>query len=168
MTQLHPALWFAMTTPLVLNGYRAMPSLELALAWYAWAFVAVAIALQRHKDGIPDEAISLMVLVALASSAAAAAGDAKLARLAFGLNIVALLLIVAHVADHPFWWAYAWTGAIELGNFVLGNAQRGTFGEDVAYSAIGQAYGPWAMPLSLLGALAGYGVAWYNLKGKRA
>jgi hypothetical protein len=156
----HPAIVLGISTPFVLLGYRLMPNLELALCWYAWAFVAITWAMQVIRPEVPDETLSVMVLVALASTAAAAAGDPKLARLFFGLNIVGLLTVVVLLAGRdPLWWAYANAGATEFVSWLLGNASRGTFGPDVAASAIGQAYGPWAMPTQLLIIAAGYTIA---------
>lgn len=159
----HPAIALGIFTPVFLLGYRVMPSLELALCWYAWAFVAVVLIIQRVRPEVPDEAVSIMILVALAASAAAAAGDAKLARMFFGLNIVALIVVVTKVAGSDwFWWAYAGVGVTELLTWLLGNASRGTFGPDVAASAIGQAYGPWAWPVQLLVAASLYAFATYR------
>lgn len=166
--RVHTAIWFALGTPILLNFYMAMPSSELARCWYAWAFVAIAIALSRVKPGIPDAAISPMVLIAIAASAASLAGDAQLSRLIYGLNIVALLCIVWRIADDWIWLGYFSGGVVELGMFLLGNANRGTFGPEVAYSAIGQAYGPWALPASLAVMIAVYPVLWYNHKANEA
>ena len=164
--RVHPAIWFLVGTPILLNLNQAMPIEDLTRVWYAWCFVALAIVLSRVKPGIPDAAISPMVLIAIAASAASLAGDAKLSRLIFGLNIVALLIIVWHVADDWLWLGYFGVGLTELAMFLLGNANRGTFGPDVAFSAIGQAYGPWAQPAQLLGGVAIVVLLWYNQRGK--
>ncbi len=164
--KVHPAIWFALGTPIALNFYRAMPSGELARVWYVWVFVAVAILLSRIKP-VPDAAISPMVLIAMAASAASLGGDAQLSRLIYGLNIVALLCIVWRIADDWLWLGYFSGGVIELSMFLLGNANRGTFGPEVAYSAIGQAYGPWAMPASFLAMIAVYPVLWYNQRANK-
>lgn len=166
--KVHPAIWFALGTVVLLNFYRAMPSDELARCWYAWSFVALAIALSRVRAGIPDEAVSPMVLIAIAASAASLAGDAHLSRLIYGLNIVALLCIVWSVADDWLWRAYFGAGCIELVAFLLGNASRGTFGPEIATSAIGQAYGPLAQPVQLAAIVAVYAVLWYNHSAKKA
>lgn len=164
--RVHPAIWFTLATPILLNFYRAMPSEEMTRVWYAWAFVALAIALSRVKPGIPDAAISPMVLIAIAASAASLAGDAHLSRLIYGLNIVALLVIVWHVADDWLWLGYFGVGCTELAMFLLGNANRGAFGPEIATSAIGQAYGPWALPGQILGIVAIVALSWYNQRAK--
>lgn len=164
--RVHPAIWFALGTPILLNFYRAMPSEELTRVWYAWAFVAIAIALSRVRPGIPDEAISPMVLIAIAASAASLAGDAHLSRLIYGLNIVALLCIVWSMADDWLWFGYFGAGCTELLAFLLGNSARGTFGVEIATSAIGQAYGPWAQPAQLAAIFAVYLALWYNQRVK--
>ena len=110
----------------------------------------------------PREVVSTALVVFVASLAAASSGDIVVFRVILG----GLFLIAAWTAwEHagaPFDKALAFGLWSEFVVWALGNANRGTFGPDVAMSAIGQAYGAWAQPAQWAAIVAAYLVAWYN------
>ena len=125
--------------------------------------MAVILALAAFRMA-PREVVSLGCLALLAGLAAMAVGDFTVARIFLGgLFLIAAWTATAH-SEHPFDWALSaglWT---EFAAWLLGNSARGTFGPDVAVSAVGQAYGAWAQPTQWLLIMAAYCAAWYNLK----
>jgi len=133
----------------------------------AAGIMAIILALSAFRMA-PREAISaalLCILGVCAAVLATAHGEASnVARIFLGgLFLIAAWTATAH-SEHPFDWALSaglWT---EFAAWLLGNSARGTFGPDVAVSAIGQAYGAWAQPTQWGAIVALYLFAWYNLE----
>lgn len=140
------------------NLWRWLPFEPVAS--YAWgcAFVALALAFFRLA---PDEAVTIGMLLTLAATAAALGGAETTSRVFCGGILVLLALSSWDSAASPRDKALAFGIMTEFASWLLGNSARGTFGPDVAHSAIGQAYGPYAQPFQWLAIACGYAVAWY-------
>ena len=161
------ALWLIVPCVIGLNLWRVTLGLGMGVPFSAAinAGGAMAIILCLHAVRMaPIEVVSTAVLVFLASLAAAAVDDIIAFRVLLGgLFLIAAWTATAH-SEHPFDWALSlglWT---EFAAWLLGNSARGTFGPDVAVSAIGQAYGAWAQPTQWGAIVALYLFAWYNLE----
>ena len=142
----------------------------LAHAVNAAGIMAIILALSAFRMA-PREAISVALLCLLGVCAAVLAtahGETSNEARIFlgGLFLVAAWTATAH-SETPFDWALSLGLWSEVIAWALGNASRGTFGPDVAMSAIGQAYGAWAQPTQWLAILAAYLAAWYNHKANR-
>jgi hypothetical protein len=124
--------------------------------------VAVILCLAAFRMA-PREVISLALLAFLgAVVAAGGANDPQMTRVFLGGLFLIAAWTAAEHAETPFDKALALGLWSEFIVWALGNASRGTFGPDVALSAIGQAYGPWAQPAQWSLILAAYLAAWYN------
>ena len=150
------------------NVWRGQPYPE-AHAINAIGVMAIILALAALRLA-PREAVSTGLLCLFGVLAAVLATDAgetsNVARVFIGgLFLVAAWTVTEH-AENGWDWALAvglWSEVIAWG---LGNASRGTFGADVAVSAIGQAYGEWAQPAQWGVIAAAYTVAaWRWRKG---
>jgi hypothetical protein len=125
-----------------------------------------AMRLLRYR--VPDAAFTLVLGLTLLSIFCVLQGDLTLARVMCGGVLVVLFMCAAGaIFDEPMDRALAWGQAVTILAWFAGNVARGTFGLEVARSALGQAYGPWAEPLLLALILAGYPFAWYNPKAKK-
>lgn len=117
------------------------------------------------------EAVSTALLLLLGVLAAAAAtpyGEASnVARVLIGGLFLVAAVAATQASEGAMDKALAiglWT---EVVAWALGNANRGTFGGDVAHSAIGQAYGEWAQPAQLAVIFAVYLILWYNQRANK-
>ena len=142
---------------IALNFWRTQP-MPFGAAVNIAGVMAIILALAAFRMA-PREVVSVACLVLLAGLAAAAAGDFTTARIFLGgLFLIAAWTATAH-SETPFDWALSlglWT---EFAAWLLGNSARGTFGPDVAVSAVGQAYGAWAQPAQWLFIATVYAVA---------
>ena len=155
-------LLMAVVCVVALNLWRTQP-MPFAGAINLAGAMAVILALAAFRMA-PREVISIACLALLGGIAAMAVGNFTTARIFLGgLFLIAAWTATAH-SEHPFDWALSaglWTEFIA---WFLGNSARGTFGPDVAVSAIGQAYGAWAQPTQWGAIVALYLFAWYNLE----
>ena len=139
---------------LALNFWRTQP-MPFGAAVNVAGVMLIILALAAVRMA-PREVVSVACLALLAGLASVAAGDFTTARVFLGgLFLVAAWTATAH-SESPFDWALSaglWTEFIA---WALGNASRGTFGSDVAVSAIGQAYGAWAQPAQWLAIFIAY------------
>lgn len=140
------------------NAWRGQPYPD-AHAWNAAGVfvIIVALALWRMASREAVSTSLLLLLGAIAATLATAPGEeSNVARIFIG----GLMLVAACAATDGSRNAWDWALSAGLWSEVvvwtLGNAGRGTFGPDVAVSAIGQAYGPWAHPTQLGLIAAGY------------
>ena len=148
------------------NIWRGQPYPE-AHAINAIGAMGIILALAALRMA-PREVISTGLLCLFGVLAAVLATDAgetsNTARIFIGgLFLIAAWTVTEH-AESGWDWALSaglWSEVVAWG---LGNASRGTFGADVAVSAIGQAYGAWAQPAQWLLIMVAYSVAWYNLR----
>lgn len=106
-----------------------------------------------------DAAVSTAIILYLGALAATLVGDIQVGRVILGGLMLILALSVTAKAQGPWDWALAAGLWSEWLAWLLGNAARGTFGAEVAASAIGQAYGAWAWPAQLLLIALGYAFA---------
>jgi hypothetical protein len=142
------AVWMIPICVIGFNLWRGQPY-PLAHAVNAAGVMAIILALSAFRMA-PREVVStalLCLLGACVATLATASGEASnIARVFIG----GLFLIAAWTASEHA--ETAWDKALAVGlwsevaAWALGNASRGTFGSDVAVSAIGQAYGPLAQP----------------------
>jgi hypothetical protein len=151
------------------NIWRGQPY-PLAHAVNAAGVMAIILALAAVRLA-SRETIStalLLLLGVVAVTLATPAGEASnVARVLIGGLFLTAALSVTVRAEGWFDWALAAGLWAEVAAWTLGNAARGTFGSDVAVSAIGQAYGAWAQPAQWAAIIAAYVLAWYNLKAKK-
>lgn len=109
----------------------------------------------------------LLLLGVVAVVLATPAGEASnVARVLIGGLFLTAALSVTVRAEGWLDWALSAGLWAEVAAWALGNAARGTFGSDVAHSAIGQAFGAWAQPAQWAAIIAAYALAWYNHKAK--
>lgn len=153
---------------ILFNIWRGQPY-PFAHAVNAAGVMAIILALLAVRLAT-REAVStalLLLLGVLAVTAATPYGEASnVARVLIGgLFLVAAMSAWAHRSS-IFDTALALGLWAEVAAWALGNASRGTFGGDVARSAIGQAYGDWAQPAQWGLIVAMYAYAWYNHKAK--
>ena len=147
---------------IALNFWRTQP-MPFGAAVNVAGVMAIILALAAFRMA-PREAVSMASLALLAGLAAVAAGDFVTTRIFLGgLFLIAAWTATAH-SEHPFDWALSAGLWAEFAAWLLGNSARGTFGPDVAVSAIGQAYGAWAQPTQWGAIVALYLFAWYNLE----
>jgi hypothetical protein len=146
------------------NVWRGQPYPD-AHTVNAAGIMAIILALAAFRMA-PREVVSTALLCLLCAFAAVVVTDAgqqsNIARVFIGgLFLIAAWTTTEH-AETAFDKALAFGLWSEVIAWALGNAARGTFGPDVAMSAIGQAYGEWAQPAQWTLILAAYLAAWYN------
>jgi hypothetical protein len=160
--------WMA---PIALAGYFSYRLFPMPDAAFVNIGGAMAVILALHAFRLaPLEAVGTGLLVMLAGIAAVLAGDLQPARVMLGgLFLIATISTLSAWRDsrQPLDGALALGVSSELIAWALGNASRGTFGPDVALSAVGQAYGAFAMPGQWLLIIAAYSCACYNLRRKQ-
>lgn len=152
------------------NIWRGQPYPE-AHTVNALGVMGIILALAAFRMA-PREAVSTALLCLLGVVAATLATDAGQSSNVARIFIGGLFLVAAVAA----WSSRAdlWDTALAIGlwseaaAWLLGNSARGTFGADVAMSAIGQAYGAWAQPAQWGLIVAVYAYAWYNHKATAA
>ena len=148
-----------------LNLWRALPAgSEWAIPTYAAGglIVLAAMALVRYR--VPIAAFTTVAALVGFSAVFVLQGDLALARIMGGGVLVVLFVSALTNADGPLDKAFAAAQGFTLLAWFAGNAARGTFGYEIAKSALGQAYGAYAEPALWLAILAAYSVAWYNHK----
>jgi hypothetical protein len=162
------AVWMIPICVVGFNLWRGQPY-PMAHAVNAAGVMAIILALSAFRMA-PREVIStalLCLLGACVATLATASGEASNVARVFigGLFLVAAWTASEHAES-------AWDKALAVGlwsevaAWALGNAQRGTFGSDVAVSAIGQAYGPLAQPAQWAVIAAAFTwAAWRRQKG---
>lgn len=151
------------------NVWRGQPY-PLAHAVNAAGVMAIILALAAVRLA-SRETIStalLLLLGVIAATLATPAGEASnVARVFIGGLFLTAALSVTVRAEGWLDWALSAGLWAEVAAWALGNAARGTFGSDVAHSAIGQAFGPWAQPTQWAAIIAAYALAWYNHRAKK-
>lgn len=161
------ALILAAVSVIAFNLWRVMPAGAWPFIAYAWAPVAIALAVQRLAP-FPDEALSFLWLPAVAATAAALVGDVQMARLLFGPGLIALTAIAIARADDWPMRAFAIGIATEPLMWFAANAAPAIYGPEIATSRFAMAFGAWGGVTQWLLIMAAYSVAWYNLKGEKA
>ena len=154
-------IWMIPACLIGFNVWRGQP-FPIVGVYNGAGVVAVILCLAAFRMA-PREVISLALLTLLGVVVVAGgANDPQMTRVFLG----GLFLIAAWTAaEHA---ESSWDKALAFGLWsevivwALGNASRGTFGPDVAMSAIGQAYGAWAQPAQWAAIVAAYLAAWYN------
>jgi hypothetical protein len=150
------------------NVWRGQPY-PMAHAVNAAGVMAIVLAMLAFRLASRETVSTalLLLLGVIAATLATPAGEASnVARVLIGGLFLTAALSVTVRAEAWFDWALAAGLWSEVAAWVLGNANRGTFGSDVAVSAIGQAYGPWAQPVQWLAIMVTYGAIWYNHRRK--
>lgn len=164
-------LWMVPACVVLFNLWRGA-SYPDAHAWNAWGAFGVIVMLfgfRLAKQGAVSIGL-LMLIGAIAATMATPDGEtSNVARVFIGGLFITAAWAATEEAREPFDWALVaglWSEAIA---WALGNASRGTFGPDVALSAIGQAYGAWSQPAQWGAiAIAYMAATWYNLKANKA
>lgn len=164
------AVWMAIPCILVFQVlWRLWPAGNpWSIPTYGGGGLLILGAMRLLRYRVPDAAFTLVLGLTLLSIFCVLQGDLTLARVMCGGVLVVLFMCAAGaIFDEPMDRALAWGQAVTILAWFAGNVARGTFGLEVARSALGQAYGPWAEPLLLALILAGYPFAWYNPKAKK-
>ena len=161
------AVWMVIPCVVGLSLWRALPDGSLwAPPVYAAGGLIVLLAMAAFRYRVPDAAFTIVAGLSLLSVFCAIQGEPQLARV-MGGGVLVVLVTVALVADaEPMDKALSIGQGLTLLAWFAGNVSRGTFGPDVARSALGQAYGSGAEAGLWLAILAAYLAAWYNHKAK--
>lgn len=164
------AVWMAVPCVVGFQSWRVWPDQDpRAIPTYAAGGLLILLAMRAFRYRLPDAAFTMVAGLALLSGVCVMQGELELARVMCGGVLVVLILCSAGAIEEPMDKALAFGQGVTLLAWFAGNANRGTFGYDVARSALGQAYGWWAEPALWLVILAGYlTILWYNSREKDA
>ena len=164
------AVWMAIPCVAGFQGWRFIwpPDDPRAIPTYAAGGLLILLAMRAFRYRLPDAAFTMVAGLTLLSAIFVMQGELAPARIMCGGVLVVLIMAAANAIEEPMDKALAAGQGLTLLAWFAGNAGRGTFGADVARSALGQAYGAWAEPGLWLAIMAIYAVAWYNWRAKDA
>lgn len=161
------SVWMAIPCVIGFQAWRVWPAGDpRAIPTYAAGGLLILLAMRLLRYKLPDTAFTMVAGFTLLSAICVMQGELELARVMCGGVLVVLFLCALEGIEEPMDRALAIGQGLTLLAWLAGNLARGTFGDEVARSALGQAYGPFAEPLLWLGIIAGYGAIWYNQRGK--
>ncbi len=161
------AVWMAIPCVIGFQAWRIWPDGSAwAIPTYAAGGLLILLAMVALRYRVPDAAFTMVAGLTLLSAVCAMQGELALARVMCGGVLVVLFLTALAAIEEPMDRALAIGQGLTLLAWAAGNAARGTFGYEVAASALGQAYGAAAEPLLWLAILTSYGLVWYNQRVK--
>ena len=156
------AVWMAVPCLLGFQVLWRVAPEAWAIPTYAAAGPLILLAMAVLRYRVPDAAFTLVVALVLFSGFCVLQGELTLARIMCGGILVVLFLVALGAIEEQMDKALALGQGVTILMWFAGNANRGSFGPEIARSALGQAYGPWAEALGVAVILAGYAYFGYN------
>ena len=139
---MHPAYKAGIVAVVAFNLWRFAPA-------GPWPFITYAAAPLIITWSFGGRLLWPSIGLCVTAAIALITGDIALTRVSFIVGLTAVAWESFRAAKSPLWYAFTLGLISEIVVWFLGNTSRGEFGE-LARSAIGSAYGPWAHPTQLI------------------